>query len=235
MPLSCLCVMPAYNEEGNIARVVADWSAQLASLFGEDYAILVVNDGSRDATGATLDALAVQYPRLMVHHQVNQGHGAAVMNAYRLAIDSGSPWIFQTDSDDQFDAADFGALWGRRSESKFILGFRRERHDSAYRLILSKLAGFLVFLLFFIRLKDSNVPYRLMEREFLRDALPVVPAGAFAPNICLSIIAAGRGQKLLHIPVRHRKRVLGKSIVNMALVRGCVRSFKDLLRLRAAM
>ena len=235
MPLSCVAVMPAYNEEGNISRVISDWTRELSSVFGDAYRIIIVNDGSRDNTGEILDGLSKQFDKLIIHHQVNQGHGMAVMNGYRLAVELDVERIFQTDSDDQFDAADFSGLWKRRHESKFILGFRQTRHDSFYRLILSKVAGFLVLGLFGIRLTDSNVPYRLMEREFLKEVLNKVPRGAFAPNICLSIIAATRKQPLLHIPVTHRKRVMGKSIVNMALIKGCIKSFTDLLRLRVAL
>lgn len=232
MSLSCVCVMPAYNEEGNVSHVIADWSDQLGRMFGDTYRIIIVNDGSRDTTGAILDGLSKTNNKLIVHHQVNQGHGAAVMNGYRLAVELDTETVFQTDSDNQFDAADFSKLWDRRGESKFILGFRQTRHDSSYRLLLSKVAGFLVFSLFAIRLTDSNVPYRLMDRDFLKLALPAVPQGAFAPNICLSIIAAYRKQPLLHIPVIHRKRVAGKSIVNVALIKGCIKSLGDLLRLR---
>jgi len=232
MAIYCVAVIPAYNEEGNIARVVSDWSRELGRVFGESYRIIVINDGSRDGTGAMLDNLGQENPRLLVHHQVNQGHGITVMNGYKLAVAMDTDSVFQTDSDDQFDAADFSKLWSRRTESRFILGFRAIRHDSPYRIILSKLAAFLVFLLFGICVKDSNVPYRLMDRRFLQDVLPLVPAKAFAPNICLSIIAAYKKQPLLHIPVNHRKRTMGQSIVSIALIKGCIRSFVDLLRLR---
>ena len=233
MSLSCVAVIPAYNEEGNITRVVSDWSRELGRLFGDSYRIIVIDDGSRDQTGALLDNLSKENTQLIVKHQKNQGHGAAVMHGYQLAAAMDTQSIFQTDSDDQFDAADFDKLWQRRAESKCILGFRRTRHDSVYRIALSKMAGFLVWGLFFVRLKDSNVPYRLMEKQFLQDALPLVPTGSFAPNICLSIIAAYKKQALLHIPVNHRKRMAGQSIVSKALIRGCIRSFYDLLRLRA--
>ncbi len=232
MPLSCVAVLPAYNEEGNIARVVADWNRELSRLFGDGYRMLIVNDGSRDNTGAMLDRLAREFPRLIVHHQPNGGHGVAVMNGYRIAVQMDTDYIFQTDSDDQFEAADFTLLWERRTESKFILGMRKHRNDSVFRIVFSKVANLLVYGIFKISFKDSNVPFRLMERGFLAEALPLVPRGAFAPNICLAVIAAHRKQPLLHIPVRHRARVSGKSIVSSALLRGAKKSLSDLLEMR---
>jgi len=232
MRLSCVVVVPAYNEEGNIARVVADWTAELKAVLGDACRILVIDDGSHDATGEILDRITQENDKVIVCHQGNQGHGGAVMNGYRQATSMETDYVFQTDSDDQFDAADFSVLWGRRKESHFILGFRKVRNDPIHRIVLSKIAAALIYMLFAVRLKDSNVPYRLMERNFLLQCLPVVPAGAFAPNICLAIIAAYRKQPLLHIPVRHRKRVTGQSLVSKALLKGCVRSFFDLFRLR---
>ena len=60
-------VLPAYNEEANIERVVRQVAAYLDPL-GIDYEILPVNDGSRDRTGEILDELAAADPRVRVIH-----------------------------------------------------------------------------------------------------------------------------------------------------------------------
>jgi len=232
MQLSCIAVLPAYNEEETIARVVEDWNSEFKRLFGDAYRILVIDDGSRDTTGAVLDRMVQQNDKLIVCHQHNQGHGGAVMNGYKQAVGMDTDYVFQTDSDDQFIAADFDLLWERRKESDFILGFRQQRHDPLHRIILSKLAALFIYMLFAARMKDSNVPYRLMEKNFLQKLLPLVPERAFAPNICVAIIAAQRKQKLLHIPVQHRARACGQSILSKALLKGAIRSFFDLFRLR---
>src|SRR5437868_4422665 len=97
-------VMPAYNEEACIEGVVSAWLSVLDTVPGT---LFVVNDGSRDGTGKVLDRLAESHASLRVIHQKNAGHGAAVLRGYAEAIALGPEWIFQTDSDDQFDPMDF--------------------------------------------------------------------------------------------------------------------------------
>jgi dolichol-phosphate mannosyltransferase len=234
MPVSCTLVMPAYNEEECIEQCITLWLAELSKIFGTEFRFIVINDGSKDNTKAILDMLASRHPQLMVVHQVNQGHGATVLNGYKIALEQGSDYIFQTDSDNQFMPSDFIKLWDRRSESKFIIGRRKNRHDALHRLVISRIAAMLVMLLFGVRIKDSNVPFRLMQSGFLKELLPLLPAGVFIPNICLSIAAAVKKQPLLDIPVGHLERKTGQvSIVKWRLIKACIKSFGDLLRFRA--
>ena len=73
-PLSA--VMPVYNEEGAIEAAVREVQEHvLDAVPGAE--LIVVDDGSRDATGAILDRLARTDGRLHVIHQPNGGHGAA--------------------------------------------------------------------------------------------------------------------------------------------------------------
>src|SRR5688572_28497770 len=92
--LPCVLVMPAYNEEDCIAQVVRAWIAQFAQLFGANFQLVVVNDGSRDRTGEILNAVATAEPRLRVIHQSNSGHGGALLRGYREALDLGPAYVF---------------------------------------------------------------------------------------------------------------------------------------------
>src|SRR5690349_8059314 len=68
MRLSIAC--PAYNEAAGIREVVEHWMEFLPTIPDlADFEVVVCNDGSRDDTGAILDALALRYPSLKpVHH-----------------------------------------------------------------------------------------------------------------------------------------------------------------------
>ncbi len=69
--LTLSVVVPVYNSETTLSALVSPVSAALA---GTPFEILLVNDGSRDATGAILDEMAAEHPRLRVVHQAtNQG------------------------------------------------------------------------------------------------------------------------------------------------------------------
>ena len=71
--------------------------------------MIVVNDGSTDATAQILDELARVYPQLrIVTHQVNRGYGGALRSGFAAAT---KELIFYTDGDAQYDPAEIEVLW----------------------------------------------------------------------------------------------------------------------------
>ena len=87
-------VLPAFNEDGNIARAVADAAAAARTLVA-DYEIVVVDDGSRDRTAAVLDGKARELGSrlVVVRHPRNRGYGAALRSGFgrRRASSSSTP------------------------------------------------------------------------------------------------------------------------------------------------
>lgn len=237
MSLQLSIVMPAYNEEECIDLVVKNWIDLLKSRFPTgNTRLIVVNDGSRDRTGAILDSLKPQYPNhLTVVHQPNGGHGNAVVNGYRQAVALNSEYVFQTDSDDQFVTDDFDKLWARRHESKFILGHREIRYDAPARLIITRILRGSLFLLYGTYIKDSNIPFRLIEGNYLRSLLEQLPTPPpFAPNIFLAVMARKAGQQTFDIPIVHKERQTGTvSILKWKLLKVCMQSFQELATFRA--
>lgn len=229
-------VMPAYNEADCIRPVVEKWLGVFNTLKIHGGKLLVVNDGSKDNTGAILDEISANNPSLKVIHQSNAGHGAALMRAYREGLSFKPKWIFHVDSDDQFVPADLSKLWEKRERSKFILGYREVRHDALHRLVITRILVALNLLVFGVYLKDSNVPYRLIAADYLLKLLSVMPQGVFAPNVFLSVLAAWDGQELMHIPITHQDRQTGQvSIVKWNLIKACLRSVKELIDFRLSL
>lgn len=238
MNTSLAIVMPAYNEQDCIALVVKNWTELLASQFaGENTLLIVVNDGSKDNTLAILEDLALSNPYLLVVNQPNGGHGNAVINAYRQALAINAEYVFQTDSDDQFDTADFLKLWQLRNQSDFILGYRKQRFDAPFRLFVTQVLKWSLFAIYGAFISDSNIPFRLIKGSFLKKLLGQLPQPIpFAPNIFLAVMAKKSGQQLMDIPIHHKSRQTGEvSIVKMNLLKVCVRSFKELVAFRMAL
>lgn len=234
--LECTLVMPAYNESECIEGVVSSWRDALKNAVGEAFRMIVVNDGSKDDTGARLDQLSRQFSELVVIHQKNAGHGAALMTAYREAAKLNSKYVFHVDSDDQFDPADFQLLWSRRDESPFILGFRKKRYDAFHRLVITNVLRILLLAIFQVFIHDANIPFRLIRRDYLAELLGRIPDSIFAPNIFLAVAAKHDGYPTLDVPVHHRDRRTGEvSIVRMGLIKACIRSAKELFRFRLAL
>lgn len=227
-------VIPVYNEEGCVKAVVENW-IDITKKISRAY-VLVVDDGSRDATSSILDSMAENSSLVKVVHQVNGGHGRAVVNGYKQAIIDGAEWIFQVDSDNQFDAADFWKLWERRQESPFILGYRKNRHDPWHRKSASKLARLLIYVLFGVKTVDPNIPFRLMRADFLATHLAKMDNNVFAPNIFLSILAKRSNIATLDIPVTHHIRETGVPSLNVSKwLSACTRCTRELLALRRSL
>lgn len=225
--------MPAYNEEACIADVVRSWVGEFTRLFGSNFRVVVVNDGSRDRTGEILDTISASEPRLRVVHQKNSGHGGALLRGYREALALDSAYVFHVDSDDQFKPGDFKQLWIRRAESRCILGHRSVRHDAFHRLVITRILRLVLLLLYGCNVKDSNIPFRLLERRFLEEALRIIPPDTFAPNIFTAVLGARVGATLMHLPVSHEDRKTGTvSIVRWKLIRVCFRCVGELWHFR---
>lgn len=228
-------VMPAYNEEGCIELVVNNWTTLLRQHFPkESVCLIVVNDGSKDRTKEILDQLATENELLRVVHQPNGGHGNAVIHAYNKAVEIKAEYVFQTDSDDQFETEDFLKLWAKRTQSDFLLGYRKQRFDAPFRLFVTQILKSTLFLVYGTYIHDSNIPFRLIRGEYLRKLLQQLPTPTpFAPNIFLAVLAKKAGQNLFDIPIVHKSRQTGEvSIVKMNLLKVCWRSFKELLSFR---
>ncbi len=223
-------VMPAYNEEACMEAVARKWLTVFDTVPGE---LIVVNDGSKDKTGAILDAVAKSDRRLRVVHQKNAGHGAAVRNGYETAINGGFNWVFQTDSDDQFEPKDFFTLWNMRQEAPFILGLRAHRSDPTARKIISRIAAYWMGVLFLRIPRDANAPFRLFRADVLTKLLEVIDPNVFAPNLFITIAVKYSGIPMREVPVFHRERETGTvSIVRWKLIKVCLRSAKELLQFR---
>ena len=231
-----IIVMPAYNEEDCIGKAVSSWMDIIKRHPGSE--MLIINDGSKDNTGEKLESLKKKFRHLKVVHKKNEGHGATVMKCYEEAVKSGHTWVFHTDSDNQHSPKDFNKLWNSRHKSDFILGYRLKRNDPLHRLITTKIVFFYNLLVFGVPVKDSNIAYRLIKRDYLKRLLKALPRNLFAPNIFLSILAVKDGQNTLNIAVGHNARKTGQVSINRwKFLRACCRVFIELslfrLRLRS--
>ena len=223
-------VIPVYNEQDCIGEVITSWGQFIQQYIPDTtFAIVVVNDGSKDNTPTILDNLAKQLPYLHVVHQKNGGHGNAVLNGYKESLNFQPDWVFQVDSDNQFIPEDFPKLWERRNESNFILGYRKKRYDDMNRLIITRIVRVVNLILFRVSILDSNIPYRLIKGSYLPKLLSALPYYPFAPNIFLSVMAKRDGNDVMSIPVTHKERETGQvSIIKWKLLKVCLRTTREL-------
>jgi glycosyltransferase involved in cell wall biosynthesis len=224
--------MPAYNEEGAIADAVEDVRRHVFSTVpGAE--LLVVDDGSRDGTGAILDRLAAEDPRVRVIHRPNGGHGAAL----RTGLDAArGEWVFLIDSDRQIDLAGFPPLWEAARGRDGAFGVRAARHDPRIRLALTRLVRLAIRALFGVRIEDANVPFKIVRRSLWEAAREAILPGTLAPSLFLAIFARVRRYDIAERPIEHRERKTGVvSIRRWKLVKFAARGFRQMVAFRRAM
>jgi glycosyltransferase involved in cell wall biosynthesis len=216
--------LPAHDEEGNIERVVTDFLRALPS-FVDEYEVIVVDDGSRDRTGAIADRLAAADCHVkVVHHEVNRGYGGAVISGIRAAT---MTYALLCDGDGQFDPADVRRLAARTPEYDVVVGHRAQRADALVRRINGKAWTLLVRLMFGLRISDMDCGFKLFRRALLEN-MELHARGAMITTELMARLA-GRGARICEIEVKHLPRLAGEqSGANFKVI---ARAFKELFAL----
>ena len=209
-------VMPVYNEEANIAKVIGEWTAALGQL-GIAYVILPINDGSRDGTAAALRQLAEAQPgRVEPVDKANAGHGQACRTGYERAVARGVAWTLQIDSDGQCDPAYFAEFWRGRTGADVVFGVRKTRDDGFLRVVISGVCSAVTSALTGQNLKDANVPYRLIRTGALKQALALIPADFDMQNVALTLaLKRDRALRWRYVPIHFRDRQGGTNSINL--------------------
>lgn len=204
--------MPVYNESAVIADVVGELTREVvARMPGAE--IVMVDDGSTDGTPAVLDRLAREYEHVTVlHAERNQGHGPSL----RMALEASSgEWLFQMDSDGQQLASEFWGLWALRERADLAVGVRVGRNEGAHRTAVSAAARWANRLVGGGRLRDVNVPFKLIRRELWEDLAGAIPSKPVAPSLLIAIGASVRGWRVAEVEITHLPRRVGSSTVNV--------------------
>lgn len=207
-------VIPAYNEESNIAKVIKDWYPVVEKI-GCGSKLVIIDDGSKDSTYSIMKKMAAKLPAFEPVTKANQGHGATVLFGYHYALDAGADYVFQTDSDGQTLPAEFWKFWNARKKYAMVIGHRKGRQDGLSRVFVTKTLKLVCRICFQVTVTDANTPFRLMEAETLKDNLKLVPENFNLSNVILSVIYAKKKQPVLYLPITFRPRQGGVNSINL--------------------
>jgi glycosyltransferase involved in cell wall biosynthesis len=218
-------VMPAYNEAANIAGAIAD---VIAHVFVIEPAaeLVIVDDGSRDATAAIASAFGASDARIRVVCQANSGHGAALM---RGVAEARGTYCLLLDSDRQIPLRDFPQTWALGATHDAVLGVREDRADPFHRLLLSAVLRHVLRVLFATRAADANAPYKLVRKEVIQAAAATMPSEPAVPSILLTVYLRARGHRVVEQRVPHRRRAAGDTTLKpLRLARFCGAALREL-------
>ncbi len=203
-------VMPAYNEEAMIEKVVRAWYP-LLDLAGPASRLVIADAGSTDDTHKILLSLQEEMPKLKILTDSEKQHGPKVMALYADAVRSGADYIFQTDSDGQTEPAEFPAFFEARERFDVQIGHRRVRGDGRARHFVEKTVCAILRILFGVKVPDANAPFRLMRASCLADYLGLLPENYELPNIMLTAFFAHDHVQGRFVPISFYERPAGES------------------------
>lgn len=204
-PSSVTVILPAFNEEQNIAETVS----KLLEMYPE-YEILVIDDGSQDNTAN----LAEDKGARVIRNDVNKGYGASLKQGMRKA--KGDIVVFM-DADGQHDCKDVARLVKGLEGSDMVVGERSKEDMVTVRKpgkwILSIVADYLAGQ----HIPDINSGFRALYREDGLSYIAILPNG-FSLTTTLTLAMIKEGRDVTYIPIRISPRSGGQS---------CVRYFRD--------
>ena len=202
-----LVIIPAWNEQETLAATIADVRTTNP---GVD--VLVVDDGSADATTETARAAGVPVARL----PYNLGVGGAMRLGYRYALDHGYEVAVQIDADGQHDPRYLPALLEQLGEADLVIGARFAGEGRAYRVSLMR--GLAMTLLARTlsrmartRLTDVTSGFRVANLRATRIFAAHYPAEYLGDTVESTVIALRAGCRVVQVPVEMRVRQGGQA------------------------
>ena len=203
-------VIPVFNEEECLDPLCGELRDALDAL-GRPYEILLVDDGSTDATWARMQAARAANPRIgLIRLRRNFGQTAAMSAGFDRAR---GDVIVTLDADLQNDPADIGRLLDALGEGVDVVsGWRKERQDRFLdRRLPSLLANRLIRRITGVGIHDFGCTLKAYRREVIENVHLYGEMHRFIPALAYWV-----GGRVEEVPVHHRPRVLGQSKYGMS-------------------
>lgn len=193
-------IIPAYNDEETVGRLIDDADVLLAEV-ASDYEIIVVNDGSKDMTLDVIKGRAEVNPHVkLINHPVNKGFGYTIRELYLAGT---KELVFSLPGDYQYAPKELLAMAKGLDTHDFVIGLRVNRNDPPRRKMQSKIYNFMLRTFYGHRHKDVNsiklFRRRILDKIELKSYTPFVDA-----ELCIR--AERAGFTVIELPIEHLPR-----------------------------
>jgi glycosyltransferase involved in cell wall biosynthesis len=207
-------IVPAYNESDNLTMFIPQLMAAL-SVLGDAYEVIVVDNASTDDTQQTLRVLSAQFPSLRTVFAGEKGFGAAVLAGLNSSKGDILGYIH---ADNQMKPDNLIAVYRMLIDKRLSVckARRKDRHDGAWRWLISNVYNVLFPRMFGVNVRDINGSPKLFTRQFFLDAKLASTDWFIDPEI---IIKAKRlGAPVGEVDISTYAREHGSSQVRMRTV-----------------
>ena len=204
-----LVIVPAFNESGNIQRVVEELLSLPLSV-----SVLVIDDGSRDGTAREAKSSGAK----VVSLPVNLGIGGAVQTGFQYALRQNFDLAVQVDGDGQHDVSFLEKIISPVAQhqadmaigSRFIPPYLGYQSSFIRRIGIHFFAGLIGFLTG-VRVTDSTSGFRAFNRRLIKAFARNYPHDFPEPEAI--VLAKRLGARIIEVPVKMRKRETGVSSI----------------------
>jgi len=206
-----LAIVPAYNEQGMVGRVVRELHRH-----APDFDVVVVDDGSTDDTAAEAEAGGAA----VLRHPFNVGIGGAMQSGFKYALRNGYDVAAQVDGDGQHKPAYLEELLAKLKttgdEADMVCG-SRFRGDPGYRVPLGRRIGNFIFSIVLTaitrqRITDPTSGFRMTNRRGIELFARDYPHDY--PEVEAILMLHAHRLRLHEIPVRMNARGFGRSSID---------------------
>jgi len=218
-------VIPLKDEELNVTPLHEELTRVMSGL-GRSYELLLIDDGSRDATFARLAEIQARDPHVrVIKFTRNFGQTAAFAAGFAHAR---GRFIVTSDGDLQNDPADIPKLMQLAGDHDIVCGWRRNRQDDFLtRHVPSVVANYLLGVVSGIRLHDNGCSLKVFRAEVVKP-LKLRPG----MHRYLPALASQLGNRVAEVVVNHRPRRFGQSKYGLSRT---FRVLADIVHLRGLM
>ncbi|PWH18813.1 MAG: glycosyltransferase [Anaerolineae bacterium] len=214
-------VIPIYNEEDNLPLLKAALDTALSHLKGHSWEVILVDDGSTDASAEQIHQIAQADPEHVVAITLRRNFGQTAAIAAGIDHARGEVIVLM-DADLQNDPLDIPLLVEKIEQGYDVVsGWRKNRQDAFLtRTLPSKIANWLISVVTGVHLHDYGCTLKAYRREVLTGFRLYGEMHRFIPAYASSV-----GARMVEIPVHHHPRKYGKAKYGLG------RTFKVILDL----
>jgi len=196
-------VIPVYNEEENLPKLISEIEAVAPDLCA-NYEILLVDDGSSDGSLAVIQQYAEENKRIRCLSLVrNSGQSAALSAGFQAA---GGDVIITMDADLQNNPADLRKMIKLYGEYDMVNGWRFARQDTWSKRVASKIGNAFRNWLTKETIHDTGCSLKVMNATMLKQIRIYRGSHRFLPTLMRL-----EGAKVIEVKVSHRQRCYGES------------------------
>lgn len=213
-------VIPAKNEEAGIGPLLQELKGVIAKVAGLSYEVLVIDDGSSDATAEVARGLGAN----VISHPESLGNGAAVKRGIREAR---GDWILLLDGDGQHPPESIPDLLEMADLHDMVVGSRNGSGGALHRNLANRIYNRLASYVTLRKIPDLTSGFRLMRADVAKSYAYLLPnTFSYPTTITLAMLRGGYSVGFCPVSVRARQ---GKSHIH--LVRDGSRFFLIILRI----